>query len=135
MADADGDLEAAVDSLLERAERPPEQEVVTPKQAYLQLNNHHHHAPPQQNGHSPWQSTPTQPGKPPKTEKFGNCLSVSVSSMMSPSAANADAKDSATKLFLPQYQKPWMSEHDVVLSRSCRKQQQQYKASRSCLCG
>ncbi len=68
VADADGDIEAAVDSLLERAERPPEQEVVTPKQAYLQLNNHHQHALPQQNGHPPWQSTPTRPGKPPKTD-------------------------------------------------------------------
>ena len=64
VADSDGDLEAAVSSLLERAERAPEPEVVTPKQAYLQLNNHHQHAPTQQNGHSPWQSTPTRPGKP-----------------------------------------------------------------------
>lgn len=67
VADADGDLEAAVDSLLERAERQPDQEVVTPKQTYLQHNNHHQQGPPQQNGHSPWQSTPTPPGRPPVT--------------------------------------------------------------------
>ena len=67
VADADGDLEAAVDSLLEQAERQPDQEVVTPKQTYLQLSSHHQQGPPQQNGHSPWQSTPTQPGRPPIT--------------------------------------------------------------------
>ena len=64
VADTDGDLEAAVDSLLERAERQPDQEAVTPKQNHLQLNHHRQQLPPQQNGHPPWQSTPQPPGKP-----------------------------------------------------------------------
>ena len=64
VADMDGDLEAAVDSLLERAERQPDEEAVTPKQNYLQLNHHHQQLLPQQNGHPPWQSTPPPPGKP-----------------------------------------------------------------------
>ena len=64
VADMDGDLEAAVDSLLERAERQPDEEAVTPKQNYLQLNHHHQQLLPQQNGHPPWQSTPPPSGKP-----------------------------------------------------------------------
>ena len=64
VADLEGDLEAAVDSLLARAERQPEQETVTPMQTHAHLNSLHQQTPPQQNGHALWQNTPPPPGKP-----------------------------------------------------------------------
>ena len=64
VAELEGDLEAAVDSLLARAERQSEQETVTPTQTHAHLNYHHQQTPPQQNGHTLWQNTPPPPGKP-----------------------------------------------------------------------
>ena len=60
VADCEGDLEMAVNALLER---PEQQKAPTPKQAQSHFSSSHHQTPPQQNGHSPWQDTPTPPGK------------------------------------------------------------------------
>ena len=61
VADSEGDLEAAVNSLLQQAERQPDP--ATPKQGLPQPQQQQpKHVPLQQNGHSPWQDTPTPSG-------------------------------------------------------------------------
>ena len=59
VADCEGDLEAAVNALLER---PEQQRALTPKQSQSHSSTSHHQTTPQQNGHSPWQDTPLPPG-------------------------------------------------------------------------
>ena len=64
VADSEGDLEAAVDSLLQQAERQPDP--ATPKQGQPQPQTQQQqskHVPLQQNGHLPWQDTPTPSGR------------------------------------------------------------------------
>ena len=62
VADSDGDLEAAVDSLLQQAER--QHDPATPKQSLPQPQQQQsRHVPLPQNGHSPWQDTPTPSGR------------------------------------------------------------------------
>lgn len=61
VAESEGDLESAVDSLLQQAERQPDP--ATPKQRLPQPQQQQpKHVPFQQNGHSPWQDTPTPSG-------------------------------------------------------------------------
>ena len=61
VADSEGDLGSAVDSLLQQAERQPDP--ATPKQRLPQPQQQQpKHVPLQQNGHSPWHDTPTPPG-------------------------------------------------------------------------
>ena len=79
VADSEGDLEAAVDSLLQQAHCQPNP--ATPKQGLPQPQQQQpEHLPLQQNGHSPWQDTPTPSGWHPSFPLLSHAVELSDSS-------------------------------------------------------